>query len=82
MKKCYLEQFTIGDPEGIIFIYLVKIQIYYEDHVIKNNQIDYECLEFIISRGYYKVALSLYENYFLLNHIDITEKIVYKLLLF
>ncbi|CAK57977.1 unnamed protein product (macronuclear) [Paramecium tetraurelia] len=69
LKKCYLEQFTIGDPE-------VKIQIYFEDHIVKNHQIEYECLEFIISRGYYKVALSLYENYFLLNHIDITDRIV------
>lgn len=53
--------------------------IYFEDDVIKTKSIEYECLEFIISRGYYKVALSLYENYFLVNHIDITDKIVYSL---
>lgn len=41
-----------------------------------NNAIDYECLELIVTRGYYKLALNLYENYFLVNHIDITDKIV------
>lgn len=67
LKRCYLDKYTLGDSE-------TKIQIHFED-ILKKNQIDYDCLELIISKGYYKLALQVYENYFLLNKIDISDKI-------
>ncbi|KAM3137755.1 hypothetical protein pb186bvf_010175 [Paramecium bursaria] len=76
LKRCYLDKYTLGDSESkrLLLFFKAKIQIHFED-ILKKNQIDYDCLELIISKGYYKLALQVYENYFLLNKIDISDKI-------
>lgn len=52
-----------------------KILTHYEQIIADNKPIEYECLELVISKGYYRLALTIYETYFLINHIDISERI-------
>ena len=35
--------------------------------------IHYDCLEFLMLRGFYRTAVDVYEMYFILNQIDVSK---------
>ena len=70
VQSCFFDSLTLDITETGIIERLSKL--------LENNntpQISVMCLESLLERGYYRAALELYEQYFMLQKIDIVDQI-------